>query len=140
MNQALRAVESSIVPEEKTTSPEPKTARVSPPNSSWTAKSGGKITVTVLPGVPALPNADTGNDIRLWLRRRSRSVDPPVSTRSNLRFTVPLWPEYRRWPSDATTITPDGDELSTIAGRGSPIAEVAAKSVAAGGNVSWTWS
>ena len=51
------------------------------------------MTVTVLPGVPGLPSADTGNDITLLPMRKSRSVDPPESTRSKRRLNVVLAPE-----------------------------------------------
>ena len=65
MNQAFSSAESSRMPEENSTWPEPKTARVRPPNSSWTVKSGGNTTDTELPAVFGLPKADTGNDIKL---------------------------------------------------------------------------
>src|SRR5450759_1781074 len=100
VNQAFRAVESSITPDVKTVSPDPEPARVSPPNSSWTVKVGGNTTVTELPGIPGLPNAETGNDTRLCPNRRSRSVEPPESTRSKARSNEPLSPEYRRCPSE----------------------------------------
>ncbi len=39
--------------------------------------------------------------------RRSRSVEPPASTRSKCRTTVTLWPAYSRWPRAMLTAIPD---------------------------------
>src|SRR5664280_1845020 len=118
VNQAFSAVESSTTPDVKTMSPDPEPARVSSPNSSWTVKVGGNTTVTELPGMPGLPNAETGNDTRLRPNRRSRSVEPPESTRSKASSNEPLAPEYRRCPSDTATTTPEGDVDKTAIGKG----------------------
>ena len=75
----------TMTPDEKTMSPELGDPRVRPPNSSWTVKSWGNTTVTELPGVFGLPRASTGKDMTLRPIRKSRSVEPPASTRSNLR-------------------------------------------------------
>src|SRR5664279_5336314 len=120
VNQAFRAVESSIGPDVKTCSPDTDGARSSPPNSSWTVKFGGNTTATELPGAPGLPKADTGKDIRLWPNRRSRSVEPPGSKTSKARSNEPLSPEYRRCPNGTETTTPEGAVDRTARASGSP--------------------
>ena len=96
--------------------------------------------MTELPGVPGLPKAHTGNDIRLVPRRRSRSVEPPASTRSKLRLNDPLWPEYKRSARPTTMTTLEVVADSRITGSWSPATDVALKLAEDGGNVNWTRS